>query len=289
MERLCMPLFTNDLYERRVGLWPAGFDADGELFCNQRYGDWPVSVSGLRDDPWRDPDWMLLSSGKTASASSFDPGHEPEKGIEENVQTWWRAASASRSEWLQVDLGRVFDVRAVQINFADDDLEIPLPDPAAPQRTQWRLDASADGSDWFTVCDKSGAPTDLSHDLAVREDGFRARYLRLTEVSVPFGKKPCVSGLRVFGLGDGEPPKAPSFEAVRAGDLDLDVTVRPQADAVGYNILWGSSAEKLYHSRMVFSPGAVRIGALVRGRKYAVRVDAFNESGITAGPVLTGI
>ena len=37
-----MRISVNHLFERRVGLWRAGFDTDGELFCNQRYGDWPM-------------------------------------------------------------------------------------------------------------------------------------------------------------------------------------------------------------------------------------------------------
>lgn len=52
--------------------------------------------------------------------------------------------------------------------------------------------------------------------------------------------------------------------------------------AVGYNILWGHRPDKLYHSCMVFSTQK-RIGALVKGREYYVRVDAFNENGITHG------
>ena len=34
---------------------------------------------------------------------------------------------------------------------------------------------------------------------------------------------------------------------------------------------------------MVFSAGSQRVGALVSDREYYVRVDAFNENGITAG------
>ena len=104
-----MRISVNHDFERRVGLWPAGFDADGELFCNQHYGDWPVKVSDVRQDVWRDPEWMLLSVGKEAAASSSVPGKGPEKAVEENVQTWWQAATADRSEWLQVDLGKVYD------------------------------------------------------------------------------------------------------------------------------------------------------------------------------------
>ena len=292
-----MRISVNHDFERRVGLFPAGFDADGELYCNQRYGDWPMSLSGFRQDAWREPAWMLLSAGKKAAASSFVPGHEPEKAAEENVQTWWRAASNSREEWLCLDLGKVFDVHAVQVNFADDKLDIPCPGEIRPGSqaryieerdlaTQWKLEGSEDGESWFVIEDKSQAQTDLSHDLIVREEGFRARFLRLGNMAVPYEQAPCVSGLRVFGLGDGEKPAAPRFTAKRSGDLDMLVEIEPQADALGYNILFGSGPEKLYHSYMVFAPGETRVGALVKGRSYFVRVDAFNENGITEGAVM---
>ena len=286
-----MRISVNHDFERRVGLWPAGFDGDGELYCNQRYGDWPMAAQG---DPWRDPAWMLLSVHKTASASSFLPGHEPEKAVEENVQTWWRAASNSPDEWLQVDLGRVFDVHAVQVNFADDMLDIPCPGEIRPGSqaryideddhvTRWKLEGSEDGEDWFVIEDKTKAKTDLSHDLIVREEGFAARYLRLSSLAVPYEQNPCISGLRVFGLGEGEAPSSPKFLAKRSGELDMNVTILKQPDALGFNILFGASPEKLYHSHMVFEPGSRRVGALIKGREYYVRVDAFNENGITEG------
>ena len=287
-----MRISVNDLFERRVGLWPAGIDADGELCCNQRYGDWPVSVSGENQDMWRDPEWMLLSSGKSVSASSFTKGHEPDLASREDVRTWWQAGSASREEWIKIDLGEAFEVHAVQINFADGAEDIRLPGESAGETcpggrfTQWKLEASSDGMDWFTVCDKSDAETDLSHDLLVSEEGYRARFFRLSDMAVPFGRRPCISGLRVFGKGDGPAPKVPTFKAVRTGDLDMEVTITGQDDATGYNILFGASEDKLYHSWMVFNPGTLRIGALMKGRKYAVRVDAFNENGITEGKVL---
>ena len=286
-----MRISVNHDFERRVGLWPAGFDEDGELFCNQRYGDWPLSMEG---DPWRDPAWMLLSVHKTAAASSFVPGHEPERAIEENVQTWWRAASTSLEEWLCVDLGKVFDIHAVQVNFADDKIDIPCPGEIRPgsqaryieeqdYATQWKLEGSTDGESWFVIEDKRSAVTDLSHDLIVREEGFQARYLRLSNMAVPYGQNPCVSGLRVFGLGGGEKPETPVFTAARMGDLDMLVKIKEQSDALGYNMLFGSAPEKLYHSDMVFTAGSHRIGALIRDREYYVRVDAFNENGITEG------
>lgn len=286
-----MRISVNHDFERRVGLWPAGFDNDGELFCNQRYGDWPMALEG---DPWRDPAWMLLSVGKAVTASSFVPGHEPSMAAEENVQTWWRAAGNSRNEWLCVDLGKQFKVHAVQINFADDRIDTPCPGKIRPgsqaryideaeRITQWKLEGSVDGEKWFVIEDKSDTETDLSHDLIIREEGIDVRYLRLSDMAVPFEQAPCVSGLRVFGLGDGEKPAEPVFSAARTGDLDMAVQIKEQKDALGYNILFGSSPEKLYHSYMIFKAGSQRVGALIKGREYYVRVDAFNENGITKG------
>ena len=289
-----MRISVNHDFERRVGLWPAGFDADGELYCNQRYGDWPMTVSGSGQDAWRNPEWMLLSSGKSVTASSFVPGHEPNRAAEENVRTWWRAAGCGRDEWLCLDLGRNYDIHAVQVNFADDEIRIPCPGAIRPGSqaryieeadtvTQWKLMGSEDGTDWFVVEDKSGVSTDLTHDLIVREEGFKARFLRLCEMSVPYGQNPCISGLRVFGLGDGTAPAVPAFTAVRQGDIDMTVQIGEQSDTVGYNILFGSAPDKLYHNYMVFESGEKRIGALIKDRKYFVRVDAFNENGITEG------
>ena len=286
-----MRISMNHDFERRVGIWPAGFDADGELFCNQRYGDWPMTVEG---DPWRDPAWMLLSAGKKATASSFTEGHEPEKATEENVQTWWRASTTDRTEWLQIDLGRDFDVHAIQINFADDKIDIPCPGQIVggsqaryieerDLATQWKLTGSADGQEWFVIADKSDAQTDLTHDLILREEGIRVRFLRLSDMAVPYGQQPCISGLRVFGLGQGEKPAAPVFTVRRENDLDMMVSVQSQENTLGYNILFGNSPNKLYHSSMNFKAGDQRIGALIKGRNYFVRVDAFNENGITEG------
>lgn len=283
---------VNHPFERRIGIWPAGFDADGELFCNQRYGDWPCELEQRKNDPWEKPKWFLLSYGKPVRASSSCKGKEAEYSTDENVQTWWRAASAVPGEWLELDLGKICSVYAIQINFADDKLEIPvlgemqgktLPRVIEERKmvTRWVLEGSEDGETYFVVKDKSEADTDLPHDLVVRENGIRTRYLRLTILEVPYHQQPCISGFRVFGKGDGKKPKAPEFAVRRTGDMDMEVEIA-ETNAIGYNILWGHNPEKLYHSYMTFGTEQ-KIGALVKGMDYYVRVDAFNENGITEG------
>jgi hypothetical protein len=287
-----MRISVNHVFERRIGLWRVGFDESGEMFCDQRYGDFPFRVD---QKPWEKPDFMLLSYDKTAKASSYVEGKTPDKAFDENVQTWWRAASNRSGEWLEVDLGEAYDVRAVQINFADDGLSLPLPEGATltgplhqerwiderHQPTRWLLEGSVDGKEYFVIEDKSAVNTDLPHDLVVRKGGLTARYIKLTVMSLPYSQAACVSGLRVFGLGNGEaPPAASNVETV--WESDLDISVSWDGNATGYNVLWGFAADKLYHSYMVFDT-KVKIGGLVKGRPVYLRVDSFNESGITEG------
>lgn len=296
-----MRISMNHEFERRIGIWPAGFDAEGELFCNQRYGDWPQFVTGEKRDPWAAPQWMLLSYGKAAAASSCDcPEKDASHAVDENIQTWWKAAREDAAPWLLVDLGQCLQVHAVQINFADDvELAPELPQGATltgePGRgryieersfaTRWLLETSTDGEHWFELEDWRNTNTDLPHNLVVREDGISATYIRLTVTDTAFHRPACISGLRVFGRGCGSAP-APvaDTKAVRLDGMSMEVTWN--GDAMGYEVLWGHTPEKLYHSYRIFGKTQVEIRALMSNvEKYYVRIDAFNENGITEGEV----
>lgn len=289
-----MRISVNHDFERRVGIWPAGFDQDGDLFCNQNYGDWPRKVEQTKMNPWAEPEWYLLSYGKKVKASSYEPGKNPEKAVDENVQTWWRAGTANAGEWLQINLGKEYKVHAVQINFADDKIDISIPGELHPgvqpryiekrnMYTRWILEGSKDGKVFFLLEDKSDVQTDLSHDLVIREEGVKLQFLKLTILEVPYNQKPCISGLRVFGIGKGEKPIAPEYEAIIDTELDMTVKIK-SSGAVGYNVLWGYRPDKLYHSYQVFNQEQ-KIGGLMRNQDIWIRVDSFNECGITHGKI----
>jgi len=294
-----MRISVNDRFERRLGLWPAGYDEEGELFCNQRYGDWPLKMEQVKMNPWNNPEWMLLSYNKPATASSFVEGKEVAKSTDENVQTWWKAASNIPGEWIEIDLKHICDVRAIQINFADDKLNLCIPDGATlhgneytkryidenKHYTRWLLEGSTDGKEYFVIEDKRKAETDLAHDLIMKEEGMVARYIKCTITELPFNQNACISGLRVFGKGNGEfPKKTTGIKLERISDLDITVKWN-DSYATGYNVLWGFESSKLYHSYMVFGKNEVNIGALIKGQPVYVRVDTFNENGITEGEV----
>ena len=49
---------------------------------------------------------------------------------------------------------------------------------------------------------------------------------------------------------------------------------------------YGLSRDKLYQSWLVYGLTELTIGSLNAGHPYVFRVDAFNENGITTGPVV---
>ena len=115
------------------------------------------------------------------TASSATQGHGPELAADENVRTWWQAESTDSSEWLCMDLGEISRIHAVQINFADDVIDMPAPGEYrdgdryiddAPMFTRWLLEGSEDGEHFHVLEDKREAETDLSHDLIVTEEGW---------------------------------------------------------------------------------------------------------------------
>ena len=279
-------------FERRLGLWKAGFDEDGVLFCDQRFGDWPRATDTAA---WSDPEWMLLSYGKPVHASS---GAHPQWAVDENIRSWWSADDSDPCPQLTLDLEQACMVHAVQVNFADDALlvkpkvdavwsqflGVPRVIEDRPLHTRWLLEASLDGKAWDILEDKRSCDTDLPHDLVVKEEGVQARYIRLTVTELPYHQTARISGLRVFGTSPGAfPEKARILEGKR---LPLDGFLRWESSRGGNAcISWGYAPDKLYHSKMVFGHREASITALIKGQPAWVRVDCFNEYGVTRGDV----
>ncbi len=289
-----MRISINDVFERRVGLFPAGFDEDGVLFCNQIFGDYPVLVPTGPADPWAPPPWMLLSDGAAAQATSSAPGHPAELAVNEDVRSWWVAGSAAPGESLTIDLGRQMSIAAVQVNLADEGLA-ELVEPAEggadyghswramylePQMTELVVEVSRDGVDWHPVLDTRD---DRPHAFVVLDTLFDGRFVRVTAGRLPFGAPFAVSGLRVFGLAEGDLPAAPVVEARRTGDLSAMIRWDPAAGARSYIVRYGTHPDKLYQSWQVRGACELDLRALNAGVSYWVAVDAVNEVGVVMG------
>ncbi|ASQ93490.1 family 43 glycosylhydrolase [Streptomyces sp. 11-1-2] len=289
-------------FERRVGFFPAGFDDDGVLFCNQNFADYPFVFPDGPFDPWTPPPWQLLSYRADVDASSSAPGHGPELAANEDIRTWWAAASDEPGESLTLDLGANKTVHALQIDLADQELGTIAPriTEGADWNPQfWRgifpahtpaetaVEVSENGRQWTVVHDSRGTDTDGPHAFLVLDTPQRIRFVRVTGGRMPFGGVFALSGVRVFGTGDGPAPHAVTARASRVDGRTARVEWDAAAGATGYNVRYGRHPQKLYHSWQVHERAALDLGSLNADATYWVAVDAFGEGGVTPGePVL---
>ena len=160
-------LSVNTGFERRLALFPAMFDEAGDLYANTVRGDYPTYRPSKSEDPFfaTGPDWQLLSYGKEMTASStLNRGKSPQKAADENMKTWWSAATGSVGEYLQVDLGRLYGVWSLQVNFADQDTENNPNGRKGDFSYHYKVEFSQDGETWLPVVDRTQNDSETSHD-----------------------------------------------------------------------------------------------------------------------------
>ena len=291
-----MRISVNHDFERRVGLFPAGFDADGVLFCNQNFADYPHEIpAGKFDAAAVQPCWMLLSYRKAVTASSTDEGSAPANAVNETCRDWWSAGSDKPGEWLCVDLGAESDVRAIQVNMADEKLVVDFPADSygddrktrcietRPQLSHYRVETSLDGETWTL---REDVARECSNGYYAYADGIRARYIRVMGGALPYGQTLRISGLRVFGNGAGARPAAAKAAAVRVDALDGKISWQHLDNAQGCNVRYGTAPDKLYHSWLVYDADEVTLSTLMAGQTYYICVDSFNENGVTMGEII---
>ncbi len=269
-------------FERRLGLFPSHFTSSGELVTDTYLADYPHYIDGDR----RLTGWMLLSRGKSATASSSLPDLGVNLAVDEDVRTWWSAKTGKPGEWFQVDLGAVKRIQAIQINFADQD---SFGRGISTDVYRYALDLSSNGRTWRTVIDTSRAGRDAPHDYQVLPKVERARFVRLHNVHSPDGGKFSLYDLRVFGLGNApSPAQVNSEKAVRdpADGRRATISWRPARNAEFYVVRFGVRPDLLTQNYQVYDGRTeLAVASLNLGAKYYFAVDAVNERGITRGPI----
>lgn len=293
-----MRISKNHMFERRLGLFPAGFDEDGVLFCNQEFADYPMTIPDGPADPWSlSARMMLLSYRRPVTSSSAAPDHPASLVVDEDIRTHWLPNDDSSGQWVTVDLGPEATVHAVQVNLAEHRLRAPKRARSQTKMTAvWRrhidlvehpaeflLEGSHDGAAWTTLRDTRNANSNRTHEFIVLDEPTSYQYVRLTGFRQAYGSRIAVSGLRVFGHGNGQPPAATSASASQTGPMNALVTWTAVPGAQGYNVRYGLAANKLYASWLVYGTNELDLSSLNAGESYWVAVDSFNENGITRG------
>lgn len=294
-----MRISKSFMFERRIGIFPAGFDDDGVLFCNQEFADYPLTIPDGPADPWSlSARHMLLNYRASVIASASDPEHGPELAVDEDCTTWWVAPDARPGHWVESSVAAGSVVHGIQVNLAEHDLRptvrrrrsettltalwqrfINDSEPAA----EFTVDVTEDGAVWKTVYDSRKTGSSRSHVYVELETPRELRSVRVTGYAQPYQGRFAVSGLRVFGRGTGPRPAAPTATARRTGPLDASVTWEPVTGAHGYNLRYGLSADKLYASWQLDDRTHHDLGSLNADQEYWVAVDSYNENGVTRG------
>ncbi len=290
-------------FERRLSVYPAKFDQYGQLVSNTAYLDYPMYKMTVPHNNFEErPDWNLVSYGSVSTVSSTLSGHEASKAFDESMRTWWSAETGDAGEWIQADLGKVCDINAVQINFADQDITRATAANVRDNTWKYRylLEFSLDGKEWFTVVDQSNAVAeankaqDTSHDYYELVSATKAQYVRLTNKGpVPAEGKFAVSGLRLFGNGGGEKPAGVAgfivnrFSGAQPDDERSVIISWDAAErAEGYIIRFGNKPDSLSLQYKVIGETSARINMLNKGVDYYFSIDTYNDSGITQGDII---
>jgi xylan 1,4-beta-xylosidase len=271
-------------FERRIAMFPTGFDSDGQLFSNTRFGDFPHY---LPTGKWNSKDalftgWMLLSYKKNVTTSSYQKEHDGNLLTDENPRTFWVAEKNNSDQWLIVDLQSEYEVKAVQINFTD--YKSNIYDSDSTVFTRFKIYASSDSKNWNLIGDLSKEKTDRANPYIELSAPTRARYIKYEHI---FSKTPnlAISDIRIFGNGKGKAPQTPAKLSVKrdADPRNAFITWQKVDGAVGYNIVWGIQKDKLYQTYQVFAdqPTSLELRALTIGQDYHVAIEAFNENGVS--------
>jgi hypothetical protein len=271
-------------FERRIALFPADFDADGDFHVDTRFGDFPHRLPTGRRQSTEDTftGWMLLSYRKAATASTTLDTFPARNVTDENPRTFWVARVNAPGQWLTIDLGRPFTVRAVQVNYADYHSDLFGSDSTV--YTRFRLSASLDGAHWTQLADIDRPRRDRPNAYVELAHPARARYVRYEHVHVGAANL-ALSDVRVFGNGDGPVPRAPEHLTGRreADARDAMIAWDAVPNAVGYNVRWGIAANKLYQTYQRFADQGttLELRALTVGQAYWVAIESFDENGVS--------
>lgn len=275
---------VKNTWERRMGIWPAGFDKDDVMWCNTSFGDYPHYLPGTAGrEHGAFAGWYLLNYKKPVVVSSTLGSFYANNSVDESIKTYWSAATANKGEWIQSDLGQLSTVHAIQINYADQDIADDRLGKRTDQYHQYKIYYSVDGKKWTVLVDKSNNKTDVPHDYVELGTPVRARYIKLENIHMPTGKF-AISGLRVFGNGNGAKPAAVKQLIVLRTQKDKRsayIKWTPVDNAFAYNIYYGTAPDKLYNCIMIHDFNEYWMKGMDSQVPYYYCIEAINENGVS--------
>jgi hypothetical protein len=278
-------------FERRLALFSTGIKKGNQLVTNTYLGDYPQLAPGLAKNPVQNnlAGWMLLSYNKPATASStLAPASKQvfdlPNAFDEEIKTWWSAATGNAGEWLQVDLTRSCRIEALQLNFADQDATAL--GRLRNDGYQYYIETSADGKKWNMLYDRRDSARDEPHHYIQLTRPATARYVRITNKHMPAGSLFSFYDLRIFGSAQGSlpaPVKTVIVNRTATDRREVQLSWPASTGADFYVVRYGIAPDRLFSNIQVYKAAEVNMHSLNAEQAYYFTVDAVNGSGISQG------
>ena len=256
-----MSLSINVNWERRLCMFPAGFDKDGIMYVDTRFGDYPRYAPAVPGKAGQFRGWMLLSYGKPVKVSTTKGEFKADALTDELTKTFWLAEANDERQWVMIDMYRRYE----------------------GLHHRYFIEGSLDGENWEILVDRKESYRDTPNDYVELALPKSARYIRYKNIDIPTPNL-AISELRVFGLGTGKTPQQPKKLVLDRQADRRDISIRWEAvkGAQGYNILWGIAPDKLYSSWMVYDKTDLLMKTFTAEQDYYFCVEAFNENGVSS-------
>ena len=275
-----MAISLNINWERRICMFPTYFDNDGLMHSSTYFGDYPHFAPAVPGKQGEFSGWMLLSYKKPVKASSSAESYTPEKLNDEDAKSFWLAKENNDAQWVEIDLLNPANVYAIQVNYQD--YQSDLYGKISGLRHQYFIEGSLDGNSWEILVDQKDNYKDVPNDYVELSKPIMVRYVRYNNIHVPTPNL-AISGLRVFGIGEGKKPGTVKNFTVKRDSDQRDAKLSWDADSgsQGYNVLWGIAPDKLYNSWLLYDNHELELKNLNVGQTYYLAIEAFNENGVS--------
>lgn len=185
--------------ERRIGMDPAGFDEEGNLFALTGC-EVPQFKPGILQRPEKGnaTELVTLTQLKGTKVSSCAPGRNSMYALDESLSTWWQPAAEDPEPVFAVALQGAYYISALRIMWKD--IGMDLQAGVLPGAYRYVVEYTQDvfHEDWKMLVDASENETDLTVDYRTF-DSVRAQAVRIRIVGAPEGITPGLMNFTVFG------------------------------------------------------------------------------------------
>lgn len=177
-------------FERRIGMDPAAFDAEGNLYV-------PTATSTPQPIPAdvEATPWVPLNDGEPTFGSSSAPNTAGRLAADSSMMTWWLPTENDPQPTLTTSFP-TSEIRAIRVIWRDVGLDTPK--GVNPGAFRYRVDAETAPGEWTTIVDRSESGADFLIDYRECAPTTASR-VRLLILGHPAGIQPAVAEFTVFG------------------------------------------------------------------------------------------